>query len=84
MCSRQYFLCLMRYEYDVPTWRLNNFLAMVEIGGGDSGGSEWGEGRDEDSTSPTVPLLILLGATPSAVLAQSDSWVLTARGTRLS
>jgi hypothetical protein len=45
-------LCLMRYEYDVPTWRLNNFLAMVEIGGGDSGGSEWGEGRDEDSTSP--------------------------------
>ena len=36
----------------IPIWRLNNFLAMVEIGGGDCGGSEWGEGRDEDSTSP--------------------------------
>ena len=40
----------------IPSWRLDNFLAMevamVEIGEGDSGGSEWGEGRDEDSTSP--------------------------------
>ena len=34
----------------------------------------------------TLPLLTipLLGATPSAVLAQSDSWVLTVTGTMLS
>jgi len=34
----------------------------------------------------TLPLLTipLLGATPSPVLAQSDSWVLTVTGTMLS
>ena len=32
----------------------------------------------------TIPLLILLGATPSAVLAHSDSRVLTVTGTRFS
>ena len=32
----------------------------------------------------TTPLLILLGATPSVVLAHSDSWVLTVTGTKLS
>jgi hypothetical protein len=32
----------------------------------------------------TIPLLILLGATPSVVLAHSDSWVLTVTGTKLS
>ena len=41
----------MTSEYGDSKWRLDNFLAMevamVEIGEGDSGGSEWGEGRDD-------------------------------------